>query len=313
VTASLHLLLSGSSRGDGLFVPGYTPKPDENMSVKVMPAGTNFFETMRIPILRGRDFKDNDNEAAPKVAVVNETLVRRFFGDRDPIGQHIGWDPSKADLEIVGVVKDAKYDSLRRDVPPTVYHPFLQTPNLAWMHYEVRTKGDPKTLIPGVRSVVASLNRNVPIFDLKTQSEQIDELLLQERLFAKLAGFFGLLALALACVGLYGIMSYAVARRTGEIGIRMALGAQRWNILRMILRETLILVGTGVALGIPASLATTRYAASVISGLLYGLKVTDTSTVAIAAAILILVALFAGFLPARRASRVDPMVALRYE
>jgi ABC-type antimicrobial peptide transport system permease subunit len=241
-----------------------------------------------------------------------KTLVKRYFANRDPIGQRIGWDRATLDMEIVGVAKDAKYDSLRRDAPATVYQPFRQATN-PWMHYEVRTARDPKALIPDVRSAVAALDRNVPLFDLKTQTEQVDELLLQERLFAKLSSFFGLLALLLACVGLYGIMSYAVVRRTGEIGIRMALGAQRGNILGMVLTETLVLVTIGIALGIPASLMTTRLAASVISDLLYGLKATDVTTVGFAVVLLIAVAAVAGFLPARRASRIEPTIALRYE
>jgi predicted permease len=312
-TSSLHLLLSGSSRGNSIWVSGYSPKPEERLSVRVVPAGSKFFETMKIPLLRGRDFSDRDNESAPKVAVVNQTLVNRYFANRDPIGQRIGWDRTSPDMEIIGVVKDAKYDSLRRDAPATVYHPFRQAINLAWMHYEVRTARDPKALIPDIRSTVAALDRNVPLFDLKTQAEQVDELLLQERLFAKLSSFFGLLALLLACVGLYGIMSYAVIRRTSEIGIRMALGARRGEILGMVLRETLVLVTIGIAVGIPASLMVTRFAASVFSGLLFGLKTTDVTTVAIASLLLMAVAAFAGFLPARRASRVEPTVALRYE
>ncbi|HYL77395.1 MAG TPA: ABC transporter permease, partial [Bryobacteraceae bacterium] len=312
-TSSLHLLLSGSSRGNSIWIPGYAPKPDERMSVRVVPAGPKFFETMKIPLLHGRDFNDADNEKAPQVVVVNQTLVKRYFEDRDPIGQRIGWGQPRAEMEIVGVVKDAKYDSLRRATPATVYQPFRQASNLNWMHFEVRTATDPRTLIPAVRNVVASLDRNVPLFDVKTQIEQVDELLLQERLFAKLTSFFGLLALLLACVGLYGIMSYAVVRRTGEIGIRMALGARRWDILAMVLRETLLLVTIGVAIGIPVSLAGMRYAASVISDLLYGLKTTDLTTVGIAVMLLIAVSSFAGFLPARRASHVEPMVALRDE
>jgi predicted permease len=262
---------------------------------------------------RGRDLTERDNENAPKVAIVNETLAKLYFAGRDPIGQRIGWDPTKVDMEIVGVAKDAKYNSLRRDTPPTVYHPFRQAQKIGWMHFEVRTAGDPKALIPDVRRAVASLDRNIPLFDVKTQTHQIDELLSQERLFAKLSSFFGLLALVLACVGLYGIMSYAVVRRTAEIGMRMALGAQGRNILTMFFRETILLVTIGLALGIPASLLTTRLAASVISDLLYGLKATDITTIAIAAVVLTVVAAFAGFLPARRASHVDPLVALRYE
>jgi predicted permease len=312
-TASLHLLLSGSMRGNSIWVSGYNPKPGEELSVRVVPAGSNFFETMKIPLLRGRDFNERDNESAPKIAVVNQTLVKRYFANRDPIGQRIGWDRESPAMEIVGVAKDAKYDSLRRDAAPTIYHPFRQANNLNWMHYEVRTAGDPKTFIPDVRSAVAALDRNVPLFDLKTQTEQVDELLLRERLFAKLSSFFGLLALLLACVGLYGIMSYAVVRRTSEIGIRMALGARRADILGMVLQETLVLVTIGIALGIPASLMAARFAASVFSGLLYGLKATDVTTVVIAAVLLMAVAAFAGFLPARRASLVEPTVALRYE
>jgi ABC-type antimicrobial peptide transport system permease subunit len=177
------------------------------------------------------------------------------------------------------------------------------------MHFEVRTAGDPTDIVTSVRRVVQSLGQNLPLFEVKTQVEQIDQTLFQERLFAKLSSFFGLLALALACVGLYGIMSYAVARRTNEIGIRMALGAERHNILGMVMRETLIMVALGVAIGIPAALAATR----VISSMLYDLKPTDPLTIAVSASVMIAVAASAGYLPARRASRVDPMVALRYE
>jgi len=181
------------------------------------------------------------------------------------------------------------------------------------MHFEVRTAGDPKALIPAVRRAVASLDGNIPLFDVKTQAEQIDELLLQERLFARLSGSFGLLALVLACVGLYGVLSYAVARRAGEIGIRMALGAPRGKILRMVLRDVFVLAAAGLAVGIPASLAAARLAAAVISDLLYGLKGNDTVSLAVASATLLLAAACAGFLPARRASLVDPMTALREE
>jgi len=164
-----------------------------------------------------------------------------------------------------------------------------------------------------VRDTVASVDRKVPLFDIQTETQEIDDALLRERLFAKLSGFFGLVALSLSCIGLYGILSYSVTRRTSEIGIRMALGAQRGDVLCMVLRETLFLVLAGVAIGIPASLAATRYAASFISDVLFGVKANDLSTIGVSTAVLVVVTLFASYLPARRAMRVDPMVALRHE
>ena len=312
-TASYHLLLSGSFMDVGLWVPGFVPKTPERMHVRGFVAGPNFFHAMKIPLLRGRDFTERDDLNAPKVVVVNEAFVKQYFADRDPIGRRIAWDPKTPELEIVGVAKDAKYYSLRNDAPPTVYLSFQQEQGSSWMHFEVRTAADPRALILDVRRLLASLDRSVPIFDVKTQTEQIDELLLQERLFARLSSFFGLLALALASVGLYGILSYAVSRRTGELGIRMALGAQRRNIVGMILRETLLVVAAGLAVGIPAALAAGRLASGLISDLLYGLKAGDVGTVALAATALLTVAAVAGFLPAERASRIDPMVAVRSE
>jgi ABC-type antimicrobial peptide transport system permease subunit len=254
-----------------------------------MPAGPRFFATMKIPLLRGRDFNEQDTERAPKVAVVNQAFVKRYFLDRDPMGQHIGFDsdPANQDMEIVGIAHDAKYGSLRDETPATVYRPFAQESEIPYLFFELRTVGDPLAMVPAASAAVASVDRNVPLFGIETETQQIDDSLLQERFFAKLASFFGLAALLLAAVGLYGILSYAVARRTSEIGIRMALGAQRVSVLRMVLRETLLLVVSGVVIGIPASFAATM--------------------------VLIVVAVLAGFLPARRAMRVDPMVALRHE
>lgn len=216
-------------------------------------------------------------------------------------------------MEIVGIARDAKYGSLRDETPATVYRPFAQESGVPYLFFELRTAADPLALVPAARAAVASVDRNVPLFGIETETQQIDDALVQERLFAKLAGFFGLVALLLASVGLYGILSYAVARRTSEIGIRMALGAQRANILRMVLRETLLLVLSGVLIGIPASFAATRFASSVISDLLFGIKANDVSTMVLATIMLMVVAVFAGFLPAPRAMCVDPMVALRYE
>jgi predicted permease len=313
-TASFHEPINDGRRGRTLRVPGRTLPPDQT-GVAVMPAGPRFFATMKIPLLRGRDFNERDTEQAPKVAVVNQAFVKRYFSDRDPMGQHIGFesDPANQEMEIVGIASDAKYGSLRDETPVTVYRPFAQESEIPYLFFELRTAADPLALVPAARAAVASVDRNVPLFGVETESQEIDDALLQERLFAKLAGFFGLAALLLASVGLYGILSYAVERRTSEIGIRMALGAQRANVLNMVLRETLLLVASGVVIGIPASFAATRFASSLISDLLFGIKCTDVSTMVLAAIVLIVVAVFAGFLSARRAMRVDPMIALRYE
>ncbi|HKE29993.1 MAG TPA: ABC transporter permease [Bryobacteraceae bacterium] len=312
-TASYHLFLSGGSRGEGISVPGYTPKPNEGMGVSIVPAGAEFFKTMKIPLLRGRDITDRDTAAAPNIAVVNEKFVRHYFAGRDPLGEHVLFPEERQEMEIVGVAADARYDSLRRALPETLYLPFQQSQNIHWMHYEVRTAGDPRALISAVRRTIASMDRNIPLFDVMTQSEQVDELLLNERLFAKLSSAFGVLALVLACVGLYGVLSYSVARRSGEIGIRMALGAQRSAILGMVLGDTLFLVAAGLVLGVPAALEVTHLAGKLITDLLYGLKGNDTLSVAAAVGALVVVGVLAGFVPARRASRVDPNVALRYE
>jgi predicted permease len=311
-TASLHLLLSGSSRSDAVEVPGYIPKAGEKMNVRVMPAGPDFFTTMKIPLLRGRDFNEGDTETSPKIAVVNEAFAKRWFEGRDPIGQRIAWPGDKTGMEIVGVARDAKYDSLRRDAPATVYHPFRQA-RVRQMHYEVRTSGDPKARIADVRQAVAAVDRNIPLFDVKTQTEQIDEMLSRERLFARLSGGFGVLALVLACAGLYGVLSYTVARRTGEIGIRLALGAQRSDIRWMVLSELAMLVGAGLAIGIPAALGLARLSQAMIWDLLFGLKPADMTSLIWAAVLPPVVAMFSGLLPARRASTIDPMVAIRDE
>jgi predicted permease len=311
-TASMHLLLSGSARGSGITLPGYVPAPKENMSVRVLPVGTDFLKTMGIPLLMGRDLTARDDEKAPKVGVINERMAQRFWPNQNPIGKH--FTMGKNEFEVVGVVRDARYDNLRREISPTVYHPYVQTlDTMRHMHFELRTAGNPSALVPEVRKVVASIDRRLPLFDVLTQEEQIDALLLQEKLFAKLTAAFGILALVLVCVGLYGTMSYALSRRTNEIGLRMALGAQRGRILGMVLGEVFALTGIGVVLGVAACYVTAKLAASVISGLLFGLKITDLSAVAVAALTIVGVAGLAGFGPARRASRIDPMVALREE
>ena len=294
-----------------LSVEGARPETDKQVSVYDNAVGPRFFETMGIPLLIGREFGEQDSESSSKVAVINETMVRQCFNGENPLGRHFGWGPeNRGAYEVVGVVKNAKYNSLRSETPPTVYLPYYQRlGNQRQITFEVRTVRNPVGVISAVRSEMQVIDKSLPIFNVKTQEQSVEESLSQERLFAKFSSFFGLLALLLACIGLYGIMSYAVVRRTNEIGIRMALGAQRGNVLWLVLKETLSLIIIGVAIGLCTALAATR----VISSMLFGMTATDPSTIAMATLVLVAVAAFAGYLPAKRASQVDPMVALRYE
>ena len=308
-SVSRHPLLSGSSAISNISVDGKEPSKDY---IYIQRVNTNFFETMEIPLVQGRSLGDQDDERSPKVAVVNQALVRKHFADQDPIGKRfgLGGPQHNRDFEIVGVVRDAKYTSLRMESPPTIYFPFRQQASSAGqMTFEVRTSGDPATMVSSIREAVSEIDKNLPLFDVKTQKQQAEQSLTQERLFATLSGFFGILALMLGCIGLYGVMSYAVARRTNEIGIRMALGATPPRVTRMVMRETMLLVVVGVAIGLGVALATAR----LIESMLFGLAPNDPITISIAALLMIGVAALAGYLPARKASKVDPMVALRYE
>lgn len=311
-TSSLLLLLDGNLRVGIIKVPGYVARPHELAMVSILPVGDGFLSTMQIPLLQGRDLNPRDDENAPKVALINETLARKYWPHEDPLGRH--FTLRNVNMEVVGIVGDTKYTDLRQHIPPIVYYPYVQQmDSMPQVHFEVRTQGDASALIPSVRAVVSSIDNRLPLYDVRTQTQQIDDLLYQERLFAKLVGFFATLALVLVCVGLYGVMSYSVARRTSEIGIRMALGAQHGNILRMVLRETMLLVGVGLALGVIGSFATAKIASHQVAGLLYGLKVTDTTSIWAAIALIAMVAAAASFVPVRRAMRVDPMFALRHE
>jgi predicted permease len=315
VTLSALTLIGNGESINSVGILGYTPKAGEKrdgLEAWWNRVGPVFFETLGMPIILGRGIGEGDAAAAPKVAVVNQQFVRKYLGSGSPIGRRFGFgdQKTKADIEIVGVAGDAKYSDLRQEVPPTVYTPYLQEVKLlGGMHFEVRTAGDPMALAPAVRRVSQGMDPNLALFDVKSQVEQINQTLFQERLFARLTSFFGLLAALLGCLGVYGIMAFATSQRTREIGIRMALGANRAEILGMVLRETFILVAIGIAAGTLAVLEASRLVAS----FLFGLKPNDPLTIAGAALLMVAAAALAGYLPARRASRVDPMVALRYE
>ena len=292
---------------------------DRPLKADVLAVGPEFFSTMHIPFLAGRGFEPADYEIAsqkpaPKVptpVIVNQIFVEKYLGKENPLGKRFGEfagdenRPASPGYEIVGVVRDTKYSDLRRDIDPTMYQP----QSGMGAAFEVRTAGDPKALVPVIRKTVAEIGPNLPLQNVTTESQQIDRLLFQERLVARLAGFFSALALVLACIGLYGLLAYEVARRTREIGTRMALGAQGSDVLRMVVRQGLVLALIGAAAGIGAALGVTRY----LKTMLYGVKANDPVTIAAVGLLLLLVALAACWIPARRATRVDPMVALRYE
>jgi predicted permease len=304
-------LISGNA-ANGTFVPeGHTYKREDRPSVLVNDVGQDFFRTFSIPILAGRGFNAADTATSRKVAVVNESLAKKFFPDLDPIGRtfQAGWNHPVI-LEIVGVCADTKYYSLRKNAEPTYYAPYEQKVNgLNEATFAVATRMEGQSILPSLRDAVRTVDRNLPLLDVRTQDEQILASLQSERIFAALTGGFGVLALLLACIGIYGIMAYAVSQRTNEIGIRMALGAQPARVLRMVLRDATQLTVVGIAVGLTVSLAMGK----VVASLLYGLKFWDPATLVCAALLLAATAIAASWIPARRAASVDPMRALRHE
>jgi predicted permease len=323
VTFSRMPLLSQSSSSSSVFLrEALNATPDSEGRIK--PSGDgyrhvvreNFLQAMGIPLLAGRTFGPQDNTTSPKVAVVNQTFASKYFPNEGAVGKRFTFDNKKPDeIEIVGVCKDAKYTSQRDDIPPTVYQSYRQERPQSGATFEVRTAGDPAATIASVRSVVREIEPNLPVSNVKSQVEQADETLRMERLFAKLLTLFALLAQQLAAIGLFGVLAYTVSQRTHEIGIRMALGADRANVLRMIVRQGMTLALLGVILGLVGAYVLTKYLESWISlsKMLFGVKVTDPLTYGLIAVLLTVVALIACYIPARRATKVDPLVALRYE
>jgi predicted permease len=268
-----------------------------------------FFRTLGVPLLRGRDFVEADDQHSPRLAVVNNNLAERLFLNGDAIGKHIrfGFMPEYENIEIVGIARNARIFDLRDATTPVIFLSSLQYPS-EWGGFLVRTKEAPEALEKTIAHEIESFGHEY-VIRARTVAQTIDAELVEERVTAMLSGFFAALALLLASIGLYGLMSYAVTRRTREIGIRVAVGAQRKNVLWLVLRETLALALFGIAVGIPCALAASR----LIAGMLFGLSTSDLPTIVAVSLLLLLVALFAGYLPARRASGIDPIVALRVE
>ena len=305
--------ISAGSWDSPIFVQGYTPAPDEDISTLINRVSPRYFETLGIPVLLGRPIESQDIATSTKTVVVNQTMADHFF----PHGGALGHQFSIADPEvpgswqIVGVVRDTKYNSPREKAQRMIYLPLAQLTGDDKFAYrlQLQTIGDPASVTGEVRAALAEIDPNLPILDVKTISEQVDGFMDDERLISELSSFFSLLALALASIGLFGVMTYNVVRRTNEIGIRIALGAQANRVLWMVLNESMWLLGIGVVLGVPATLAATR----LVQAQLFGLSPSDPVTLAAAVMIIAMVTLAAAYLPARRATGVDPIVALRYE
>jgi len=300
---------SGSSRTCCIAVEGYTPGKDEDRQIQVLEVAPGYFSTIGLPLLMGRDFTPSEVEnkpgVFPKLAIINETMAHRYYGQANPVGRRFGWGDEKVvyDTEIVGVARDANYGNLREKTKSLIYYPSEGGTLLV-----VRAGLDSSTLVSTIRNEIMTVDKTLEPF-ISTVPQLRDEALVQERMLAKLSSFFGLLALLLAGIGLYGVMSYDVVRRTREIGVRMAVGARGLDVLGMILREALWLVIAGVLLGLLVALMTMK----VIASLLFGLEPTDPLTLVMATVVMLAIAAFAGWLPAWRAARIDPVFALRHE
>lgn len=311
LTLSQATLISGARWSYDFTPAGQSTKDADKVSANFNAVGAHFFSTFGIPVLAGRSFTSSDTSTSKKVAIVNQQLVKTFFFGANPIGKTFtSGIPHSAPTEIVGVVADTKYTNVRQDPPATFYEPYIQLDNLeSGVTYEVHTQMKTAAIVPMLRNAIQSVDKNLPLMDIRTQQEQIDDSTMQERIFAALTGGFGVLAVVLACIGIYGIMAYTVSRRTNEIGIRMALGAQAGQVLRMILGEAswLTIVGVLAGLGIAAAMG------RLVTSMLFGLTYWDPLTLATAALLLVSVALGASWIPARRAAHVDPIKALRHE
>ncbi len=304
--------LADTNTSNNITLAGYTAKENEDMNVESPRVSPGYFSTMGMPLIAGREFTDQDRDAAHKVAVVNESFARHYFGQPQlAVGHYYckGAGDVKPDTEIVGVVKDAKHTGVRQEIERTTFTPYLQESNLRAMTFYVRTWQSPESAEATIRRAMQTLDSKLVLDNFRTMEQQIDDILTDERAIATLASTFGVLAVLMAAVGLYGVLAYSTAQRTREIGIRIALGAARGSVMRMVLVEVLWLAGISIAVAIPASLLLTRAARSQ----LFGISSSDPFTIVVATVLVAVVALASALLPARRAAKTDPIVALRYE
>jgi predicted permease len=311
-TAAVIPVIADNEWDNWVTIEGYSAKQDERPDPHMQYCMPGFFDTLKIPVLLGRDFNQRDIDKAPKVGIVNQKFVERYFGGASPLGRHVGMgiDPgTKLDIQIVGVVGNTKYESMRDEIPYELYIPYPQAGFSDGLTFYVRAQGDPTNVFNTLRGAVREVDASVPMYDLRTLDDQMEISLLTERLLATLSSVFGGLATLLAALGLYGVMAFMVTRRTREIGIRMALGAGQRSVVWMVMRETLMLAGIGVAIGLIGAYGVTR----LIQAQLFGVQPTDLLTMAAAALGIAAVAALAGYIPARRATAIDPVTALRWE
>jgi predicted permease len=311
VTFMENRIGSGWQNTGNVFVDGVAPRDTESTMMVWNSVGPDYFHVLRTPLLMGRDFSDADSSSAPSVVIINETFADRFLHGINPLGHHISGcaDPRCTQSTIVGVATNSKYTGVRERDLPMAYFPYQQAMGTRTMHFELRTEGTPTALLPEVRRAVRESGPDIPLLAPMTQQAQFEENYMQERLFARLSTSFGLLATLLVATGLYGTLAYRVSRRTAELGVRMALGAQRRQVLWMVLRESLVMSVAGAVVGLPLAIG----AAHLLRSILFGLGPTDPLTFGAALCGMFVVTLLASYIPARRATKVDPMVALRYE
>ncbi len=318
-------ILTGGEWDSSMTAEGFSARADQNPQPYMNAVSPNYFATLGVPVLQGRDFtikdtltvphgkkEDGTPDAVPATIIINGAFAKKYFAGRNPLGLHLGFgaDPgTKTDMEIIGVVKDIKYTNLRDEIPPQAFIPYLADPYVGGMTVYLRTTLEPSQILGEVRRKVHNLDPNIPVYEMRTTQEQIDLSLRTERLVASLSAVFGVLATLLAVIGLYGVMAYTVARRTREIGIRIALGAEQGNVVWLSMQEVLLLVGAGILIGVPLALGLSRF----IKSQLFGMAPHDPLTLISATLTLAVVACLAGFLPALRASRVHPTQALRHE